>query len=200
MEIYEAAGVHVEAQVWASLLGASADPPEAYDLLEAHLGQRIDRTRIRENRTRRELEFLAKEDPLPGARSLIESSKEHGLLLAVASSSERSWVVDHLRTHDLLAAFDAIVCAEDVEHTKPFPDLYLNALRRLGLNAKEAIAFEDSEHGVAAAKAAGLYCVAVPNRVTECLAFEQADLVVRSLADRDLQAYIHSAQASASPR
>jgi len=145
---------------------------------------------------RRELQLLAEESPLPGVRSMIASSKERGLLLAVASSSDRSWVVNHLRNHGLLDAFDAVVSADDVKQTKPAPDLYVGALTRLGLLPEEALAFEDSEHGVAAAKAAGLYCVAVPNRVTLCLSFEQADLVVNSLDEMDLHGYIQAAEAS----
>jgi len=196
MEIYEAAGVHVENHVWASLLGTSADPPEAYDLLDAHLEEPVDRNSLHEKRMKRELELLADEVPLPGARALIESGKARGLLLAVASSSERSWVVNHLETHRLLDAFDAVVCADDVEKTKPSPDLYLGALDQLRLIAGEAIAFEDSEHGVAAAKAAGLFCVAVPNRVTECLSFDEADLVIGSLGDMDLEEFLRAAQQS----
>ena len=56
----------------------------------------------------------------------------------------------------------------------------------MGLRADEAIAFEDSPNGLRAAKGAGLYCVAVPNPVTATLAFDEADLVLESLADLPL--------------
>jgi beta-phosphoglucomutase-like phosphatase (HAD superfamily) len=66
---------------------------------------------------------------------------------------------------------------------KPRPALYLEALDRLGVTADDAVAFEDSPNGVAAAKAAGLLCVAVPNAITGALDLRAADLVVRSLAE-----------------
>jgi beta-phosphoglucomutase-like phosphatase (HAD superfamily) len=73
-----------------------------------------------------------------------------------------------------------------VNHTKPFPDLYVEALRRLSVAPADAIAFEDSAHGVRAAKDAGLFCIAVPNRVTRHIEFPDADLVMMSLDERPL--------------
>ena len=66
---------------------------------------------------------------------------------------------------------------------KPSPALYLEALELLGVAADEAIAIEDSPNGIAAARAAGIYCVAFPNDVTTALDLSQADLVVESLED-----------------
>ena len=90
----------------------------------------------------------------------------------------------HLETFGLLDRFRLIRCRDDVVHAKPAPDLYLSALEGLGVSASEAIAIEDSPNGSVAAKAAGLYVVAVPNGVTRQLQFERADLVLTSLADR----------------
>jgi putative hydrolase of the HAD superfamily len=70
----------------------------------------------------------------------------------------------------------------DPARGKPRPTLYLEALRELGLSAGDAIAFEDSPNGVAAATAAGLYTVAVPNVLTEgAPGLELADEMVASL-------------------
>lgn len=193
MEIYEEAGLSVADDAWAAILGSSADPPEAYDLLDAHLERPVDRAELHERRLRRELELLEDEDTMPGVPNLIDAAKELGLLLGIASSSERAWVHGLLEQHRLKVAFDAIVCAEDVGQTKPSPDLYRAALAALDVPADQAIAFEDSEHGVAAAKAAGIFCIAVPNRVTRCLGFAEADLIVSSLADRTLQQYLDAA-------
>jgi HAD superfamily hydrolase (TIGR01509 family) len=190
MEIYEEAGLHV-------MLGSSADPPKAYELLEAHLGRGIDREALHEKRLRREVELLADEDVLPGVRKVIAEARDGGLLLAIASSSERAWVRSHLASRGLLESFDALACAEDVEETKPAPDLYLHALSALGLRPTEVLVFEDSEHGVAAAKAAGLYCIAVPNAVTRCLPFTDADLVVEAISGRSLREYVDLAEGQA---
>ena len=64
-------------------------------------------------------------------------------------------------------AWDAIVTADhDPQRAKPRPDLYLEALELIGVDAADAVAFEDSPNGIRAAKAAGIFCVAVPNDVT----------------------------------
>ncbi len=190
LEIFEEYGLIVSEEQWASLLGTSADPPEAYDLLEEHLGERVDRIALHDRRMPRELRLLELETVLPGVRKLISDARSAGLGLAVASSSERTWVEGLLKQHDLIEPFDAIVCAEDVAHTKPFPDLFLRALECLKVQPNEAIVFEDSQQGVKAAKSAGIFCVAVPNKVTRCLAFEEADLVVSSIEDYSLPEYV----------
>lgn len=69
---------------------------------------------------------------------------------------------------------------------KPRPDLYLEAVSRLGVAPELALAFEDSPNGVRAAKAAGLHCVAVPCDLTRSMRFDAADLHVQSLGDHTL--------------
>ena len=111
----------------------------------------------------------------------------------MASSSSRTWVEGHLVRHGLLDRFVCLRCRDDVPRAKPAPDLYLATLEALRVRPTEAIAIEDSPHGVSAAKAAGLYCLAVPNDVTRALCFDHADLVIESLdhlALRDLEALI----------
>jgi len=192
-EIFEQHGLIVPEEQWASLLGASADPPEAYELLEQHLGKPVDRRSLHAQRMARELELLESETVLPGVRELIEDARSASLRLAVASSSERAWVVGLLEKHNLIKSFDVIVCAEDVAQTKPAPDLFLKALDLLGVGPKETIVFEDSLHGVASAKAAELFCIAVPNLVTQCLDFSTADLRIHSIASHGLQYFIDAA-------
>jgi beta-phosphoglucomutase-like phosphatase (HAD superfamily) len=70
-----------------------------------------------------------------------------------------------------------------VASAKPDPDLYLAVLDCLGVTAAEAIAIEDSPNGVAAAKRAGLRCVAIPNSITARLDLSRADLILSSLAE-----------------
>jgi HAD superfamily hydrolase (TIGR01509 family) len=196
-EIYDEVGLSVPPSTWARLIGSSSDPPETYELLERHLDQPVDRAAIRARRLERELELLESGPLMPGVRKFIEEATARGLLLGIASSSERAWVHGHLSQRELLSPFTAIVCAEDVARTKPAPDLYVAALAALGVPAREAIAFEDSAHGVQAAKTAGLFCVVVPNQVTRHLAFPQADLLVDSLSARTLDEYIQAAAESA---
>ncbi len=87
----------------------------------------------------------------------------HGVKrLAIASGGHRELVEATLKAIDILGMFDAIVCAEDCERGKPFPDPFLEAARRIGVPAGDCLVFEDSPTGVEAAKAAGMHYVFVP--------------------------------------
>lgn len=196
MEIFAQHDLTVTEEQWASLLGATAGTPEAYSLLEEHLGKPVNRSLIHEQQLAREMELLSHEFVLPGVRELIGEAQQAGLALAVASSSDRAWVEGLLTQHGLITAFQAIVCAEDVERTKPSPELFLKALDQLQVKAHEAIVFEDSEHGVHAARDAGIFCVAVPNRITKCLPFAEASVVVATIADYSLAQYTQLALAA----
>ena len=114
-------------------------------------------------------------------------SQRLGLRKAIVSSASRDWIDRHLRRLERIHGWDAIVTADDDPlRAKPRPTLYLEALDVLEVAAEEAVAFEDSPNGVRAARAAGIFCVGVPNPVTAGLGLDAADLVVESLADLPL--------------
>ena len=119
---------------------------------------------------------------LPGVRDLVSYARGRGIKLAVASSSNRAWVEGLLQKRGVGDDFDCICCREDVARTKPYPDLYLAALACLGVRALETAALEDSPNGIAAARAAGIYVVALPNPVTAELDLSAADSRLESLA------------------
>jgi beta-phosphoglucomutase-like phosphatase (HAD superfamily) len=96
-------------------------------------------------------------------------------------------VLGHLERLGLHPEWDAIRTREDVARTKPAPDLYLAAVKALGVAPHEAVAFEDSRNGIAAAKDAGLLCVAVPNALTAAMDLSRADLRLSSLAETPLE-------------
>ena len=81
--------------------------------------------------------------------------------VAVVSGSARAEIEPVLTKARLMESVTAIVASEDIRRSKPDPEGYLIALHLLGVTAGEAAAIEDSEAGVEAAKAAGLYCAAV---------------------------------------
>jgi HAD superfamily hydrolase (TIGR01509 family) len=106
--------------------------------------------------------------------------------LAVVSGAVRSEIEIVLRAADL-DVFEVIVSAEDVTRGKPDPEGYLLALRRLRLQAADAVAIEDAPPGIAAAKAAGLSCVAVLGTVPRERLGEADEIVPRldaGLVDR----------------
>jgi HAD superfamily hydrolase (TIGR01509 family) len=98
----------------------------------------------------------------PGAVELVERCQAAGLRVAVASSADRIKIEANLRQIGLPAArWQAVVCAEDVVHKKPAPDLFLAAARKLGVTPSECVVVEDAVNGIQAARAAGMRCVAV---------------------------------------
>lgn len=117
----------------------------------------------------------------PGAVELVRELRGRDVPIGLASNSPRFLVDDALATAGLTAAFDAIVTSDDVTHPKPAPDIYLRACELLGVPPTEALALEDSTSGVAAAKAAGLTCIAVPLFAETDVS--AADEVVASLED-----------------
>jgi len=117
----------------------------------------------------------------------LDAAREMGVRLGVASSSTRDWVAGHLARLGILERFECLRCRDDVANAKPEPDLYLAVLDCLGVDATEAIAIEDSPNGIAAAKRAGMRCVAIPNSITARLDLSEADVTLTSLAELSLR-------------
>jgi HAD superfamily hydrolase (TIGR01509 family) len=120
--------------------------------------------------------------PRPGAVELLEAVRAAGKPVGVASNSARAFVERVLSGAGLLDGhFDVVVTADDVDNPKPAPDLYLAACAALDAEPERAAALEDSATGVAAARAAGMFVVAVP--YFPDLPIDGASLTVESLAD-----------------
>ncbi len=91
----------------------------------------------------------------------------HGTVpLAVASGGFRQLVEQTLEVIGIRQLFDAVVCAEDVERPKPFPDPFLEAAHRMKVVPRDCLVFEDSPVGIKAAEAAGMQWVFVPRNST----------------------------------
>jgi beta-phosphoglucomutase len=100
--------------------------------------------------------------PLPGAVEMVEACRRRGLAIAVASGADRIKVLASLGEIGLPAsAFDAVVDGNQVERKKPAPDIFLEAARRIDVAPESCLVIEDAVSGVAAARAAGMRCLAV---------------------------------------
>ena len=185
-EIYDEHGCEFDLNEWAQSLGRAWHYFSPYDDIEAKLGRPVDRASIRARKKARFVELIAEEDLLPGVADYLADGKRLGLKMAIASSSSREWIVEHLSRFEIERLFDAICCVDDVANAKPDPELYLRALDALGVASEEAIALEDSPNGILAAQRAGIYCVAVPNPVTRQFDLSGADMRLKSLSDLSL--------------
>jgi HAD superfamily hydrolase (TIGR01509 family) len=119
-----------------------------------------------------------------GIDRLLDELAAAGIRVAVATTAGRTWVGELLGTllgPERAARFETVVTGEDVARRKPDPEVYLIALDRLGCAAASAVAIEDSGVGVAAARAAGLACLAVRNGYTLHHDLSLAGLVVEDI-------------------
>ena len=119
---------------------------------------------------------------MPGAPILLDELQARGLVMAIASGSPRRQVETILRGLGIASLFRAIVTGSDVAKLKPAPDAYLCACNEVRVDASRCLAVEDSASGAAAAKAAGLRVVVVPNRYTRHQDLALADARVEDLA------------------
>jgi HAD superfamily hydrolase (TIGR01509 family) len=178
-------GIELPVEAFQTLLGRGDNRPWV-EWLEEEVGAPIERDAVHARRLAAHHALVAEQLILPGVVEVLDQADALGVPALVASSSPRSWVVDHLERLGLAHRFVGVFTRDDVERAKPWPDLFLAAVDSVGVDPGRAIAFEDSHNGSTAATAAGLFVVAVPNEVTRAQDFAHCDLVVASLTDVDL--------------
>jgi HAD superfamily hydrolase (TIGR01509 family) len=135
---------------WSRFLHEEAGLPDAPEEINAEVVRRM----VARYRERLPL--------VPGAREAVERVAA-AWPLGLASSSNRELIDAALELSGLASYFRATVSSEEVARGKPAPDVYLEAARRLGVQAERCAAVEDSHAGIRSAKAAGLRVVAIPN-------------------------------------
>lgn len=127
-----------------------------------------------------------------GAEALVRHLKSHDIPIAVGTSSSSTYFKLKTQRHqDWFSLFDTIVTADDPEvgAAKPAPDIFLVAARRLGVAPADCLVFEDSPFGVTAAKAAGMYALAVPDSAMDPEKYTHADGRLGSLLEFQPQAW-----------
>ncbi|TJY42946.1 HAD family hydrolase [Cohnella pontilimi] len=187
--IFEEHGQELALARWALGIGTVGGPYDPYADLEQLIGRPLDHKLMR---ARYEADLTEKADQAElraGVKEWLEEARRLGLSIGLASSSTREWIERHLRSKGIREYFETIRTSDDVERVKPDPALYRLAVADLGVKPAEAVAVEDSLHGLTAAKKAGMHAIAVPNAVTRQMDFlgADADLLIDSLADQPLE-------------
>lgn len=195
-EEYAAAGIALDPATWHVAVGFDQPAADRLAELAAARGAGFDAEAAHRRCIDRHHELIRGEELRPGILDYLAEADRLGLRSAVVSSSPMWWLREHLGRFDLIERFAFLCAGDEVERTKPFPDLYRLALDRLEIGPGSAIALEDSIRGVGAAKAAGIYCVAIPNAVTVGQSFVDADLVLPSCLDLPLAELIAGTQSS----
>ena len=102
--------------------------------------------------------------PIPYVKEFIIDLYNHGVSLAVASSSPMDAIRYNLHSLGLEPYFDHLISGMDLPHSKPAPDIFLLALNKLGVKANECVVIEDSTNGVNASYAAKIPCIGFLNK------------------------------------
>lgn len=121
--------------------------------------------------------------PLPGVPAVPLALRARGYRLALASSSRAALIAATLEAIGVGALFEVVVSAATVGRGKPAPDVFLEAARQLGVPPARCLVIEDSHNGVAAARAAGMRCVAIPCETTRHQDFGHATVRLARLTD-----------------
>ncbi len=135
----------------------------------------------------------------PGIRRILDEAREHGLRLAIATTTTRVNVLallDSLLGPGARDGFELIATADEVPDKKPSPAVYTYCLERMGLAAGECLAIEDSENGVRASLALGIPTLVTVSEYNRDGDFDGALLVVDHLGDPGLPCRILGGQAA----
>jgi len=112
------------------------------------------------------LEAMRRENGIPmkdGLMDILHFLKNRGMDLAVASSSDRSVVMQNISAHTLEQYFAVVVCGDEVTVGKPDPEIFLKAAHKLGVLPSECLVLEDADAGIRAAHAAGMTPLLIPD-------------------------------------
>ena len=154
-ELFAKLGKPISEKEYYDLLAGLSDP----EVVEKWLGKPDSEIVTRKIARYRELSADGSTVPLEARQAVLDAGGR--VAVAIVSGAARSEIEPVLEAAGLSSSIATIVAAEDVDHGKPAPDGYRRVLELLEIGPHEAVAVEDSDVGIAAAKAAGLSCVAV---------------------------------------
>jgi HAD superfamily hydrolase (TIGR01509 family) len=122
-------------------------------------------------------------DLLPGVRALIEDLQAHAVQMVLASSASKATIARVFNRFGLAPYFSHTVSGEDFAQSKPNPAIFLHAAKLAQTPVGECIVIEDSANGVAAAKAAGIYCIGYASPHSAGQDLRLADRVIQDFAE-----------------
>ena len=178
-EVFRKGGVNFTEEQFRQSFGQRNDT-----IIRSVLGEEVSQYEIDSISVEKEENFRLKIrqnlKPLPGVMELMKSLTEHGFKMALASAAPMENVQLLIRGVGIEKRFQSIISGEDVTEGKPSPQVFLLAAEKLGVEPQRCVVIEDAVAGVAAARRAGMHCVAVTNTHPKA-SLSEADLIVGSL-------------------
>jgi HAD superfamily hydrolase (TIGR01509 family) len=127
---------------------------------------------------------------ISGVVELLEEIKKEQILIALASSSPKIFIEAVVKKIEIGKYFEALLSGEEVERSKPEPDIFLKAALLLNVKPSECLVVEDSKSGTVAAKKAGMKCIGFRNLSSGDQDLSEADVIVNEIRDIDLKKII----------
>ena len=186
--IYARCGVTLTVDEWCGVIGTWSEGHD--ERWFARLCERSAQAPPRDEyfaERRRIFDEIVPADPMRGVPELLAALHQAAIPAAIASSAPARWVIGAVERLGIRPLFDAVVTGDEVARRKPAPDVYLEAARRLGADPTQSVAIEDSNPGIAAARAAGMKAVAIPHWLTERHDLTGADLTVAHAGELTLE-------------
>lgn len=140
------------------------------------------------------LELSTQAKPIDGIFQLIQQLHTN-YMLAVASNSDKKFVMKLLEINKLVKFFSVILGYQDISKPKPDPEIYIKCARKLGVSNNECVVIEDSPAGIKAAKKAGMKCIALETTLDENNLM-QADFVIKKHQINKIKEFINFADDS----
>lgn len=122
-------------------------------------------------------------EPIKGIKELLMELKRRNIDTAIASSSPKDFIDTVIDKFKLQEYFKYIVSGEEVKKGKPYPDIYIETSKKLGVHPDKCIVIEDSKNGILAAKAAGMLCIGLKNINSGNQDLSNADIIVNSIKE-----------------
>lgn len=156
---------------------------EIMELLVEHFNMDVDIDKLTSKRNDIFLSLVKKGiDPMPGLDKITKNVNKWGLKKALATSGIKDYVSEILKQLKLTDYFDAVVTGDEVKNSKPAPDTFLAAAKKLKVPQSECVVLEDSMHGITAAKRAGMRAIGVRNSIIDTKQdLSKADVIVNRL-------------------
>ncbi len=189
-DFYNQYGLEFPTEEYLKAIGMTYEDDTPLKIMKQKLGESFNEKQAFDEFNQYKLSVIEKEQLCEGVLDYLQEAGKLGLSIGLASSSKLEWVGYFLDKHEIRHYFDTINTLDNVKNPKPDPELYTRAVTQLGLQPYEAVALEDSFNGIASAKEAGLFAVAVPNPVTRNLDLSRADIHLEKLSDISLSELI----------
>lgn len=177
-------GAQLSAQFYANVCAGVPSADTAQILIERFKLDYLPADLLEDKREAERTQLAAKPFPLmPYVREVVQGFADLSKVMAVVTGAPMHAAQRSISAHELGSLLPHIFSGQDTPRNKPAPDCYLRALDKLQISATQAIAFEDTEHGVRAAVDAGITCYAIPHSLSKTQDFSKATAIFDNLKE-----------------